>query len=82
MEQAANQASGSGNPLVPGVTSQTKARKKRLGGSSLTTWLTLAVLVILAATFFLYLLVLRSSLVIKYREENKPKGGAERCLSS
>jgi hypothetical protein len=24
-------------------------------------------------------LLLRSSLVIKYREEKKPKGGAERC---
>ena len=30
MEQAANQASGSGNSLVPGVTSQTKTRKKDL----------------------------------------------------
>src|SRR5713226_5770861 len=26
-------------------------------------------------------LVLRSSLVINYREENKPKGGAQRCPS-
>jgi hypothetical protein len=57
MEQAANEASGSSNVLVTGVTSQATARKKRFGGSSLTTWLTMAVLVILAGAFFLYLLV-------------------------
>ncbi len=64
LEQAANQASGSGNPLVPGVTSQTKARKKRFGGSSLTIWLTMAILVILSATFFLYLLVPIAALLL------------------
>jgi ABC-type sulfate transport system permease component len=64
MEQAANQASGSGNPFVPGVTSQAKARKKRFGGSSLTTWLTMAILVILAGTFFLYLLVPLAALLL------------------
>ena len=57
MEQAANQASGNSNVLATDVTSRAKARKKRFGGSSLTTWITMAVLVILAGAFFLYLLV-------------------------
>lgn len=57
MEQVANQASGNSNALVPGVTSQATARKKRFGGSSLTTWITMALLFILAGTFFLYLFV-------------------------
>ena len=57
MEQAANRASGSGIALAPGIASQTKARKKRFGGSSLTTWITMAVLFILSGIFFLYLLV-------------------------
>ena len=57
MEQAAHRASGNSNTLATGVTSQTTARKKRFGGSSLTTWITMAVLVILAGAFFLYLLV-------------------------
>ena len=57
MEQAANEASGSSNVLVTGVTSQARARKKRFGGSSLTTWITMAILIILAGAFFLYLLV-------------------------
>jgi hypothetical protein len=57
MEQAANQASGNSNVLSTGVTSQATARKKRFGGSPLTTWITMAILVILAGAFFLYLLV-------------------------
>ena len=57
MEQAANQASGNSNVLATDVTSRATARKKRFGGSSLTTWITMAILVILAGAFFLYLLV-------------------------
>ena len=57
MEQAANQASGNSNVLGTDVTSRATARKKRFGGSSLTTWITMAILIILAGTFFLYLLV-------------------------
>lgn len=57
MEQAANQASGNSNVLATGIASQSAAKKKRFGGSSLTTWITMAVLVILAGAFFLYLLV-------------------------
>jgi hypothetical protein len=57
MDQAANEASGSSNVLVTGVTSQATARKKGFGGSSLTTWITMAILIILAVAFFLYLLV-------------------------
>jgi hypothetical protein len=55
MEQAANQASGHGNALATDVISG--ARKKRFGGSSLTTWITMAILVILAGAFYLYLFV-------------------------
>ena len=65
MGQAANQASEGGNSLVPGVTSLTKARKKRLGNTSWTTWLTMAILVILAGTFFLYLLVPLAALLLR-----------------
>src|SRR4249920_841906 len=57
MEQAANQASGSSNALATGTRSQATARRKRFGGSSLTTWITMAILLILSGTFFLYLLV-------------------------
>jgi len=57
MEQAAHRASGNSNTLATGVTSQATARRKRFGGSSLTTWITMAILIILAGTFFLYLLV-------------------------
>lgn len=64
MEQAANQASGNSNALAPGVTSQTTARKKRFGGSSLTTWITMALLFILAGIFFLYLLVPLAALLL------------------
>ena len=64
MGQAANQGSESGNPLAPGVTSLTKARKKRIGSASWTTWLTMAILVILAGTFFLYLFVPLAALLL------------------
>src|SRR5207249_9325104 len=39
-----------------------------------------SVLTYLREAYYFVPLLLRSSLVIKYREENKPKGGAERCL--
>jgi len=55
MEQAANQASGNSDALATGVIFQATARRKRFGGSSLTTGLTMDILVILSATFFLYL---------------------------
>jgi hypothetical protein len=61
MEQAANEASGHGNALATDVTSG--ARKKRFGGSSLTTWITMAILIILAGSFFLYLLVSLAALL-------------------
>jgi len=57
MEQAAHQASGNKNTLATGVTSQARARRKRFGGSSMTTWITMAILFILSGIFFLYLLV-------------------------
>ena len=57
MEQAAHRASGNSNTLATGVTSQDRARRKRFGGSSMTTWITMAILLILSGIFFLYLLL-------------------------
>lgn len=68
MGQAANQTSESGNVSVPGITSKATTRKKRFGGSSLATWLTMALLLIFAGIFFLYLLVPLAALLHNYRE--------------
>jgi molybdate transport system permease protein len=64
MGQAANQTSESGNVSVPGITSKATTRKKRFGGSSLSTWLTMALLLIFAGIFFLYLLVPLAALLL------------------
>jgi hypothetical protein len=57
MEHAAHQASGTSNALGTGVTSQARAKRKRFGGSSLSPWITMAILLILSGAFFLYLLM-------------------------
>jgi len=64
MEQAANQVTGNSAILAPGGTSHATPRKKWSRGTSLATWITIAILMILAGAFFLYLLVPLAALLL------------------